>query len=140
MLPLSFVNYEVARYKSARNRLPPAKIGVSGTLPELYNRPHRQVAQVGAEDWLASSGIPRDYASLPNTDNNGADLLQDFSALAPGNYTLSFYVQNQTKLGGLFGPTSLGIPVTTLETSSASPAQVNAAHHRLKPSLQADPL
>ena len=41
----------------------------------------------------AGSGIPEgDYASLPV----GADLFQDFSALAPGNYTLTFFVENQS--------------------------------------------
>ncbi len=40
----------------------------------------------------APSGIPGDYASLPV----GADLFEDFSPLAPGNYTLTFYVENQS--------------------------------------------
>ena len=40
----------------------------------------------------APTGIPGDYASIPV----GGDLFQDFSALAPGNYTLTFYVENQS--------------------------------------------
>jgi len=34
------------------------------------------------------------YASLPNSPNGGADLFQDFVGPAPGEYTLSFLVQN----------------------------------------------
>src|SRR5450631_3444223 len=41
---------------------------------------------------IAPGGIPGDYASLPV----GGDLFQRFSALPPGNYTLSFLVQNQS--------------------------------------------
>ena len=40
----------------------------------------------------APSGIPGDYASLPV----GGDLFEDFNALTPGNYSLSFYVENQS--------------------------------------------
>ena len=39
-----------------------------------------------------SRGIPGDYASVPV----GGDLFEDFIALTPGNYTLTFYVQNQS--------------------------------------------
>ena len=40
----------------------------------------------------APSGIPGDYATVPV----GGDLFQDFTALTPGNYTLTFYVENQS--------------------------------------------
>jgi hypothetical protein len=40
----------------------------------------------------APSAILGDYASIPV----GGDLFQDYSALAPGNYTLTFYVENQS--------------------------------------------
>lgn len=40
----------------------------------------------------APTGVPGDYASIPV----GGDLFQDFSALTPGTYTLSFYVENQS--------------------------------------------
>lgn len=36
------------------------------------------------------------YASLPNSPNGGSDLFQRFSPLSPGEYTLSFLVQNQS--------------------------------------------
>ncbi len=42
----------------------------------------------------ASYGFPGNYASLPNTSTNGADLFQWISALEPGTYTLSFYAQD----------------------------------------------
>ena len=66
-----------------------------------------QPIQIGTQniqlwtDWTAAgittqnpapTGIPGDYASIPV----GGDLFQDFSALAPGNYTLTFYVENQS--------------------------------------------
>jgi len=40
----------------------------------------------------APGGIPGNYASLPV----GADLFQQFATLSPGEYALSFYVQNQS--------------------------------------------
>ena len=67
----------------------------------------------------SNSGIPiGDYASMPNTASNGADLFQDFSALAPGNYTLSFYVQDQSSWAAnlVFAvQQAIGTPITTLE-------------------------
>lgn len=42
----------------------------------------------------ASFGISGDYASLPNTSTNGADLFQWMTPLTPGTYTLSFLAQN----------------------------------------------
>jgi hypothetical protein len=44
----------------------------------------------------APTPIPGNYARLPNSPNGGSDLFQRFSPLANGEYTLSFFVQNQS--------------------------------------------
>jgi hypothetical protein len=61
----------------------------------------------------APAGIPGDYASLPV----GADLFERFSALAPGVYTLSFLVENQSPWAAnlvLAVQQALGTDVNTL--------------------------
>ena len=60
-----------------------------------------------------------DYASMPV----GADLFQDFSALTPGNYTLTFFVENQSPWEAklvLAVQQFLGTPISELFAAGAA--------------------
>ncbi len=71
-------------------------------------------SSVGITRSAAPSPIPGNYASLPNTSTNGADLFQWMSPLAPGTYTLSFLAQNTSAWSAelVFGlNTQFGVPI-----------------------------
>lgn len=70
---------------------------LDGTFQELIGTgsnltPWSDWTNAGITRAAAPAGIPGDYASLPV----GADLFQQFSALANGTYVLSFLVENQS--------------------------------------------
>ena len=58
--------------------------------------PWSDFSDAGITQSPAPSGIPGNYASMPNAPNGGSDLFQDFSGPASGVYDLSFYVQDQS--------------------------------------------
>ena len=67
----------------------------------------------------APSGIPGDYASVPV----GGDLFEDFTALTPGNYTLTFYVENRSPSDAklvLAVQQHLGTPISELFAAGAA--------------------